>query len=217
MSVRTSEQLIDKLSYELSWRKKELSEVRSLIDTRSIPLQRHNALIRSGTVILYAHWEGFIKAASNSYLEFVSMQKLRHEELSSNFVALAMKAKLNEAKDTSKASLYIPICEFFLLNMSQRCSLPYKDVISTASNLSSEILKEITCVLGVDFLPYSTKSVLIDTKLLRSRNNIAHGSYWVIDKEEYLELHDEVIGMLNLFRNQIENAAINKNFMRRSS
>ena len=33
-------------------------------------------------------------------------------------------------------------------------------VISTASNLSSEIFQEITHILGIDFSPYSTKSVL---------------------------------------------------------
>lgn len=217
MSVRNTEQLSDKLSNELAWRKKELSEVKSLVEVRNVSPQRHGALIRSGVVILYAHWEGFIKSASNYYLEFVAMQRLRYDQLSSNFIALAMKAKLKEAKDTNKASLYIPVCDFFLLNLDQKCSLPYKDVISTGSNLSSEILKEITHIIGIEFSPYSTKSMLIDAKLLAARNNIAHGNYWLIDREEYLELHTEVIGMLNLFRNQIENAAINKNFMRKSS
>ena len=65
MSVQTAEQLSDKLSDELSWRKKELSELKSLVEIRDISLPRHNALVRSGVVILYAHWEGFIKSASS--------------------------------------------------------------------------------------------------------------------------------------------------------
>ena len=124
-----------------------------------------------------------------------------------------MKERLNEAKDTNKPSLYIPVCDFFLNELNQRCELP-KDIISTASNLSSEILKEITYILGIDFSPYSTKSVLIDTKLLKRRNEIAHGEYSISDKEEYIELHREVIAMLDIFRNQVENAAINKDYMR---
>ena len=102
---------------------------------------------------------------------------------------------------------------FFLDDLNQRCLLP-KDAISTASNLSSEIFKEITHTLGIDFSTYSTKSVLIDTKLLKTRNEIAHGEYSIFDQEEYIELHREVISMLDLFRNQIENAAINKDYMR---
>ena len=125
-----------------------------------------------------------------------------------------MKEKLKEAKETNKPSLYIPVCDFFISELNQRCILP-KDVISTASNLSSEILKEITYILGIDFSIYSTKSVLIDTKLLKTRNEIAHGNYSVFDRDEYLELHREVIGMLDIFRNQIENAAIEKKFMQK--
>jgi hypothetical protein len=211
MSIRTAEQLSDRLATDLAWRKKELSEMKSLIEAKNVSDQRHKALVRSGVCILYSHWEGFVKLAANSYLEYVISKKLTYQELSSNFLALAMKEKLKEAKETHKPSLYIPVCEFFLSELNQRCLLP-KDVISTASNLSSEILKEITYILGIDFSIYSTKSVLIDTKLLKTRNEIAHGNYSVFDRDEYLELHREVIGMLDIFRTQIENAAIQEKF-----
>ncbi len=213
MKLKTAEQLSDRLSNELAWRKKELSEVKSLVETQSFSDSKHKALVRSGICLLYAHWEGFVRLAANSYLEYVRMQKLCYEELASNFLALAMKEKLKEAKETNKPSLYIPVCDFFLDELNQRCLLP-KDTISTASNLSSEIFQEITHILGIDFSPYSTKSVLIDTKLLKTRNEIAHGEYSIFDREEYIELHGEVIQMLDTFRNQIENAAINKDYMR---
>ena len=211
MSIRTAEQLSDRLATDLAWRKKELSEMKSLIEAKNVSDQRHKALVRSGVCILYSHWEGFVKLAANSYLEYVISKRLTYQELSSNFLALAMKEKLKEAKETNKPSLYIPVCEFFLSELNQRCILP-KDVISTASNLSSEILKEITYILGIDFSIYSTKSVLIDTKLLKTRNEIAHGNYSVFDRDEYLELHREVIGMLDIFRTEIENAAILEKF-----
>ncbi|KYC44015.1 hypothetical protein WA1_02400 [Scytonema hofmannii PCC 7110] len=216
MSIRTAEQLSDKLSTDLAWRKKELSEIKSLVEAKNVSDQRHKVLLRSGICMLYSHWEGFVKLAANSYLEYVSSKKLTYKELSTNFLALAMKDKLKEAKETNKPSLYIPVCDFFVSELNQRCILP-KDVISTASNLSSEILKEITYILGIDFSLYSTKSVLIDTKLLKTRNEIAHGNYSSFDKGEYIELHLEVIGMLDTFRNQIENAAIQKKYMQIST
>jgi MAE_28990/MAE_18760-like HEPN len=211
MSIRTAEQLIDTLSDDLVWRKKELSEVKALVEAKSVSDQRHKALVRSGVCILYAHWEGFVKLAANSYLEYVRLKSLNYKELSSNFLALAMKEKLKEAKETNKPSLYIPVCEFFLSELNKKCLLP-KNAISTASNLSSEILKEITDILGIDFSLYSTKSILIDTKLLKARNEIAHGNYLILDREEYIKLHTEVIGMLDMFRNQIENAAVEEKF-----
>lgn len=213
MKLKTAEQLSDRLSRDLAWRKKELSEVKSLIETKSFSDSKHKALVRSGICLLYAHWEGFIKLAANSYLEYVRVQKLRYKELTSNFLALAMKEKLKEVKKTNKPSLYIPVCDFFLDELNQRCLLP-KEAISTASNLSSEIFQEITRTLGINFSTYSTKSVLIDTKLLKTRNEIAHGEYSIFDREEYVELHTEVIILLDLFRTDIENAAINKDYIR---
>ncbi len=212
MNIRTDEQLSDRLSADLAWRKKELSEIKSLVEAKNVSDQRHKVLLRSGVCILYSHWEGFVKLAANSYLEYVRLKRLTYKQLSSNFLALAMKEKLKEAKETNKPSLYIPVCDFFLSELDQRCILP-KDAISTASNLSYEILKEITDILGIDFSLYSTKSVLIDTKLLKTRNAIAHGEYLVFDRDEYIELHIEIIGMLEIFRTQIENAAIQKKFM----
>lgn len=213
MKIRTIEQLSDILAEDLAWRKKELSEVKSLIELKDISEQKYKLFLRSGICILYAHWEGFVKLASNSYLEFVRMQKLSYDQLASNFVALAMKEKLKETKDTNKPSLYIPICDFFLFELNQKSNLP-KEAISTASNLSSEILKEIISILGLNFADYSTKSKLIDEKLLKSRNEIAHGNYLLIDREEYLELHIEIINLLNIFKNQIENACLQEKYKR---
>jgi hypothetical protein len=214
MKIRTTEELSDRLANDLVWRKKELAEVKSLINLRKFSSPRYNALIRSGVCILYAHWEGFVKLAANSYLEYVANQKLNYDQLASNFLALAMKEKLKEAKETNKPSLYIPVCDFFLSQLNQRSSLP-KDIISTASNLSSDVLKEITTILGLDFSPYSTKSKFIDEKLLKTRNEIAHGNYSLIDRDEYLELSEEVLIMLDIFRNQLENACISKDFLKK--
>lgn len=212
MSIRTLEQLSDKLSNDIAWRKRELSEVKGLVETKKVSDQRHRALLRSGVCILYSHWEGFVKLAAHSYLDYVNSQRLTYQELASNFLALAMKEKLKETKETNKPSLYIPVCNFFLSELNQRCVIP-KDMISTASNLSSETFKGITEILGIDFSFYSTKSRLIDIKLLKTRNQIAHGHYLVLDREEYIELQTEIINMLDTFRNQIENAALNQEYM----
>ena len=215
MKIQSKEELNYRLATDLTWRKKELSAMKSLIESKNVSDHKHKALVRSGVCILYSHWEGFVKLAAKSYLEYVISKKLTYQELSSNFLALAMKEKLKDAKETHKPSLYIPVCEFFLSELNQRCILP-KDVISTASNLSSEILKEITYILGIDFSMYSTKSQVIDTQLLKTRNEIAHGEDSVFDRAEYLEVHREILEMLDIFCSQIENAASQKKFRRDS-
>jgi hypothetical protein len=214
MNIRTTEQLFDFLSAELAWRKKELAELRSLLELKSLPQNRQNVLIRSGVAMLYAHWEGFVRNAASAYVEFVAMQRLPYRELASNFVAIAIKDKLNDAIESNKATACIEITDFLITKLSERSSIPYKSSINTKSNLSSQVLREITTVLGIDFSAYTTKEKIIDEKLLKSRNNIAHGHYLIIDRDEYLELHNQVIEMMNLFRNHIDNSASMKSYCR---
>ncbi|RYZ75211.1 MAG: hypothetical protein EOP04_33620 [Proteobacteria bacterium] len=68
--------------------------------------------------------------------------------------------------------------------------------------------------LGLDYSLYVTKEKLVDERLLLSRNNIAHGSYLSLDAEDYLEMHGQIIGMMEAFRNQIDNHATLGRFKR---
>ena len=77
--IRTVSQLSDKLSEEIAWRKKELIYIKSLIEKNRYK-SVESTLIRSGTALLYAHWEGFIKNAATSYVEFVARQNLKYSE-----------------------------------------------------------------------------------------------------------------------------------------
>jgi hypothetical protein len=164
--------------------------------------------------LLYAHWEGYIKTAATSYLEFVARQKLTYDELAINFVAVAMKFKLKEATERNKATAFPEVANFMLTQTNQKISLPYEDVVSTASNLSSAILREIACLLGFDYSFYETKEVIINEQLLKRRNGIAHGEHLLLDRKEYQQLHDEILAMMENFRTQIENNASQKLYLR---
>jgi MAE_28990/MAE_18760-like HEPN len=210
--IRTVEDLEQRLTDDLSWRRKELSDLNSVIGSKS-----YNVLLRSGVVLLYAHWEGYIKTAASSYLEFVSRQKLTYNELATNFVAIAMKARLDEAKESNKATVFTEVAYFILTQGNERSIVPYKEVVSTDSNLSSLILREIICLLGLDYSPYKLKEKLIDEQLLKRRNMIAHGESLAslsLDRDEYQQLHREILEMMENFRTQVENRAIQKLYRR---
>ena len=213
----SEEDLDQRLTDDLAWRKKEISDLKSLIEVRTYNPSKHHALLRSGVTLLYAHWEGYIKTAGNTYLEFVAKKKLKYEDLATNFVAIAMKQKLKSATETNKATVFTEVADFILTQMNQRSSIPYEKVVSTNSNLSSSILREITCILGLDYSFYETKKVIIDEQLLKRRNGIAHGEYLLLNREEYQQLHYEILAMMENFRTQIENNAIQKLYLRNPS
>jgi MAE_28990/MAE_18760-like HEPN len=212
--IRSIDDLSRRLYDDFTWRREELSNLKNLIDTKTFSSAKHNALLRSGLTILYAHWEGYIKDAGTCYLEFVSRKQLLYCELKTNFVAIAMKDKLKDAQESNKATIFAEAAEFILHRSSERSDIPYRGIVSTASNLSSTILREIICILGLDYSFFELKENLIDEKLLNRRNIIAHGEYLSLDREEYFELHEQVLLMMEEFRTQIENNAVSASYRR---
>ena len=98
----------------------------------------------------------------------------------------------------------------------ERLSIPSRDVVDTQSNLSSVVCFELFACLGLDPRPFDTKRALIDYNLLMSRNRIAHGEYLDITLDGYVELHHEVIGMLETIMRIIVSAAEDKSYLRAS-
>lgn len=211
MKLRTLEDLSDHLDGELAWRKKELLSLKGLIDRQSKNRQE-SALLRSAVALLYGHWEGFVKAGGTAYLNFVSHRNLRCEELADHILALEMRQTLNDASSAKKASVHAEVVNFLRSGLSIRSNIPWKSAVETKSNLKSEVFREIACALGIDYSLYQTKEKLLDDKLLAVRNNIAHGERFEVSYEAYCELHTEVIDLLQLFRNQVDNAASTESY-----
>ncbi len=164
-------------------------------------------LIRAGVPLLYAHWEGFVKQASQDYLELVSNQRLKYHELSSCFVVFGAKKHLSHMVDSRKASVNIAAVEFFRSCSDQRADLSLSNAINTKSNLKSDVFLDIAMSLGVPLNTYSTYSRLIDESLLARRNAIAHGEYLDLDAEAFRMLADEVIKLLRMYKDDLQNLA----------
>ncbi len=213
MRFRTADQLHAFLAGDLIWRKRELTQLKFLLEGSKTKGDQVRAILRSCITILYAHWEGFVKAAGIAYLEFLAAQALPYSSLTPNFVALAIRRLLNKAAPTRKAKFHIEVVEFLLEKMNEPSNIPFKDGISTRANLSSDVLMEILETLGLDPKPYEAKAVLIDEGLLKSRNTIAHGEYLEISEDRYEELYHEILAMMEEFRNQIDNAVAVQAFL----
>lgn len=213
--MRTKAELQQRVDEDLVWRRRELFNLRTAIEDSHQNNQRQTALLRAGVAVLYAHWEGFVKRAGSHYLEFVTNQGKRAADLTPNFIAIKFKARLGEASKSKKISATHDVIDFFCNHLQDRLRIPYKGVVDTQSNLSSVVLQDIIWTLGLDIGPYETKSKLIDESLVARRNHIAHGEPLDIDVANYLTLHDDVMGLLDEFRNQIQNAAATDRFLRK--
>ncbi len=218
MKIRTINHLSDLLSAQLAWRKKELSDIKYLIETSGISETRKNVLLRSAITIIYAHWEGFIKAAGRYYLEYLASQReIKNSELKSNFLTISMISSCEIQSNSKKYSSFHGITDFFENKIDSRAKIPYKEIVDTESNLSSNVLREIVWCLGLDYSPYESKEKLINSKMLDKRNHIAHGEFLDIDKDDVFELRDTVLSLLDTFKNQIENSVIQKAYLKNAT
>lgn len=208
MAIRTQEDLIDKIASDHVWRVREISELKGLIALDTTSDLRKRVLCRSGIALIYAHWEGFVKKSGTYFLEYVSFQRHDISELRSNFITLVLRGKIDNASKSKKYSAFDDITKYIINNRNVRARVPYKNVVDTESNLSTTVLKEITWCLGVDYSLFSSKEKLIDLRLVGRRNHVAHGQQLLVDNDDFNEMADEVMGLMNIFRNLLENSAV---------
>src|SRR5690606_22451301 len=83
------------------WTKREISDLILIAE------QTENQVIhKSFLLLLYAHWEGYVKKSCKAYLYHISKSDFKFCELTDNFKALLLK-EMGKVLDTSKYSLTI--------------------------------------------------------------------------------------------------------------
>ncbi len=191
MKIRAISILQDELDKSFAWRVKEISGLKMSVDAKALSLAQVT-LIRAGVPLLYAHWEGFVKQASEYYLSYVAHQNLKFGELASCFVVFGAKKHLSNITESGRSHLNITVVDFFRGCAEQRANLSLSNAINTKSNLKSEVFSDIAMSLGVPLEPYSAHFNFIDESLLARRNAIAHGEYLDVDADSFRGLADEV-------------------------
>ncbi len=210
MKIRSTIELRDAITHALSWRKRELASLRSLIERRQ-PEHEKAALRRSAVPVLYAHWEGFTKEVAEFYLNFVSYRRLSLSELRGNFVALACRDHFKAASETHKISVHEKLIDHLRENWDKRARIPRDHVIDTESNLKPDVLKSVFSTIGIEYDAFwMGKEIFISGSLIKTRNEIVHGENTFVDGKTYLELHRQVIQLLDRMRTCIENASVSK-------
>jgi len=178
MKVVEFEETLDK---DIGWRKKEISDLYLLAQNNNT----NEALLKSLILLLYAHWEGFIKNSSKLYLKYVSDKRIKLKRLETNFHAILIKNDIKNLTSTANSDSIESELKFISsLNKSNKKfkikidmdDLKESLVINTEHNLSEKVLRRIFAFTGLKYKSsLETKKECINSHLLASRNAIAHG------------------------------------------
>ena len=87
-----------------------------------------------------------------------------------------------------------------------------RDQINTKSNLNYQLFENILETLSIDKTKYISKKKQIDESLLDRRNKIAHGEYDIPTKQMFLELFDDIVELISVFKTDIQNLCVTEGF-----
>jgi hypothetical protein len=213
----TYEQLENYLDDDLKWRKKEITDLLFLAKENN-----NIILLKSMILLLYAHWEGYIKKSSKVYLRFIVEKKVPLKKLSSNFKAAALKGNIKqcfESNDSLNLSNELTFIKKYLTLEDKKFKISIdpdddfdKSIIDTQSNLNPDVLKNIYGILGVQYKEaLETRKNYIDRNLLHVRNTIGHGSKYkdsnegdlILEIEDVERLKNIVVLIIDNFRDEL--------------
>jgi len=204
VQARTLDQLQDALDKDMAWRIKEIGAFR--VGSKSNGSER-KPFIRAGIALLYAHWEGFVKHASELYLSFVESRGLSYSDLKTCFSVFGLKGKIDTLVEGKKSEPNIAAMDFIFEELGSPAKLKIAAAIRTESNLTSKVFANIARSLDIELDHYETKFNLIDTSLVNRRNKVAHGEFLELGGKEFGQLIDDVIQLMRTYKTDLENAA----------
>jgi len=190
---------------DLAWRKKEISELYLLTCDKE-----NEVLMKSMILVLYAHWEGYIKKSSKIYIKYICEKRLKLCDLTPNFKAIVLKTTISNTIDV-KESLNLSKELEFMIKYHKLQQKRFKvlididnefnvDIIDTNNNLNPKVFKNILNILGVKYVDsFSSRENYINSSLLGNRNAIGHGSKFDKDRQDDFDLCIDNISELKLF------------------
>jgi MAE_28990/MAE_18760-like HEPN len=205
--LRTAAEFSHAITADLTWRIKEISDLRSAVRRIDEALKR--SLLRASVPLVYAHWEGHVAVVSRSYVEFLATRRPRYSTIKPSFRLNEFSRALRRLGQSQMSYRQkIEFIESILQSGDTQFRRIDAEVISGRGNLNSEVLKELCAYFSIDQTLFEDDYDFIDKILVFRRNNIAHGEYIELDQKGLEDMSNRVIGMMRTFNNLVDNDVV---------
>ena len=210
--ARSEAELSDQLDADLTWRLKELSDLKQAI--KDAPAINRKVLLKALVALSYAHWEGLVKSSAQRYFDYVTNRRFPYSQLERQAYVNSFLVRL-AAFSHQKPALAdrIDLINEVLDSQEKRFVKIHPDLIYTGSNLKHEVLVNICKICGIDHRQFEGDIVFIDEILLKRRNAIAHGDDSAVAFDEIDNLVDGTIKLMRTFKNSLENKVYEKKYL----
>lgn len=220
MKSRPDEKLIFELTTALSNRKKEITDFYMYIQgCQGSGIAE--ILNKSFILLLYAHWEGFIKEYTIKYFSFVISQKLVLSKLTENFLLIYLKSLLKKYKVNKNIFQEKKILDLVSKGPKFKIEIDeyFKEyTVGSENNLKFQNYKNICTILNYDFIDETNIFETNLEKLVHNRNSIAHTGLKA-KENTYSDILDIeimknlIIGEMENFHSFIEKNVVNREYL----
>ncbi len=205
----TESDLSSILDTDLTWRRKELSDLKAAIRVADMPSK--SPLLRAIIAMSYAHWEGYVRTCANRYFEHLTLRKKSFVEFERQIYVNTMLGRL-DALHRSRVSLSerCKLINDIIDGGNGRFSYINPELVDTRSNLSTDAVKDICIICGIESKHFEDNRTFLDVLLLKRRNAIAHGQQEYIRTDEIDDFVANTLALMAAFRNLLENKVYTK-------
>ncbi|MCF8985114.1 hypothetical protein GIW26_16210 [Pseudomonas syringae] len=211
MKIRSSGEFEDYVASEYAWRRKELTNISNVARGGRKGMQE--TLFRTAIPIIYAHWEGFVKYSSIAKMTYLISQGFKYYDLDPCFHVYAI-LDINDGQLPNKKFETWANVTSGKINLSEPLSANSVNFVDTKSNLKSEVLREISVKVGVNYQLFELKANWIDETLIAFRNRICHGERFNIIESEFDNVYQETTELIDLYKNEILNSVHRKTYLK---
>lgn len=196
---------------DLTWRRKELSDLKSAI-TAADSYSRA-ALLKAIVAMSYAHWEGYVRVCANRYFEHLALRKKPYTDFERQIYVNSILVKL-DALHHGRVGIAdrCKLVNEILDGTRVRFAYINPSLIDTKSNLSSDVIGDICRICGVESSFFLDEKTFIDVILLKRRNAIAHGQHEEISAGEVDEFVAKTLALMEHFSGLLENKVYTKSY-----
>ena len=216
--ISTIDKLQDKIQKDIAWRKKECADIFAINSLQTEYNQ--NVSIKASVVILYSHWEGFVKKASTFYLDFLSSQGLKYRDLDERFIIHYISQTYCDINTKFTKSLIYDIhFQDKISHAEDVFKIDGFTELNKFSNINSEQFFYILRTICIDETHpavnyFDLKRNFLDETIVGKRNSIAHGNYTDIDFDMYQNIYKVIMEMLNRYSTLLLDVAESKGYLK---
>ena len=208
MNINKFSQLEETVSRQWAWRLHEIDKFKNILfeNETKIPEALYNdneppvrLLYRIGIVLLYSHWEGFIKNTAKEYMRCFKGEKIKdvpHSIVIAHYIKIHHKySKKYTAYECGKSVIEN-------IDMNKEIKTDIEDIVSTESNLDSTVLSKISSFLNLGKEWFELREKYINN-FVGCRNSIAHGEGREVSKEEFYDYLEGIKNLLTLYKEKL--------------